>query len=89
MRNQVGAIVGPLVYLFLLEQLIGLIALGGSRTIMPRYSLGAVAKALVGRQPGRRPLVLGQVAGGLVLTLYVAVFLVAGMLLMQRRDVTA
>lgn len=90
-RNQVGAIVAPLVYLFLLEPLIGgLMSLSARlEEIMPRYSLGAVAKAFSGVNPDDEPLVLGQVAGGLVLTLYVAVFLVAGMLLMQRRDVTA
>lgn len=91
LRNQVGAIVAPLVYIFLLEPLIGgLLSLwDAADEIMPRYSLGAVAKSLAHVNPDNEDLLLGQVAGGLVLALYVALFLVAGMLLMQRRDVTA
>ena len=41
-RNQVGAIIGSLVYLFVLESLIGLIP--GLDEIMPKYGLGGVAR---------------------------------------------
>jgi len=90
-RNQVGAIVAPLVYIFLLEPLIGgLMSLSDALDeIMPKYSLGAVSKSLAHVNPDDEPLLLGQVPGGLMLTLYVAVFLAAGMALMLRRDVTA
>ena len=57
---------------------------------MPRYSLGAVAKALAGVNPETtRTCCSARCPAGLLLTLYVAIFLIAGMLLMQRRDVTA
>src|SRR4051794_7251899 len=89
-RNQVGAIVGSLVYIFVLEPLIGAVfslsdALDG---IMPRYSLGAVSNALSHVNPNDENL-LGQVPGGLLLALYAAIFLTLGFLATQRRDITA
>jgi ABC-2 type transport system permease protein len=91
LRNQVGAIVAPLVYIFLLEPLIGgLMSLSDALDeIMPKYSLGAVSKSLSHVNPDDERLLLGQVSGGLLLALYVVILLVAGTLLMQRRDVTA
>ena len=91
MRNQVGAIVGALVYIFVLEPLIGrlLTLWTRSTTSCPRYSLGAVSNPLSGVNPDDTADLLGQVPGGLLLTLYVAIFLVGGMVLMQRRDITA
>jgi ABC-2 type transport system permease protein len=89
-RNQVGAIVGALVYIFVLEPIIGALfslsdALDG---IMPRYSLGAVSNGLSAVNINDENL-LGQVAAGGLLALYALVFIVAGFLLTQRRDVTA
>ena len=89
-RNQVGAIVGALVYIFVLEPIIGALfslsdALDG---IMPRYSLGAVSNGLSAVNINDENL-LGQVAAGGLLALYALIFIVAGFLLTQRRDVTA
>jgi ABC-2 type transport system permease protein len=89
-RNQVGAIVGSLVYIFVLEPIIGaLLTLSDALDeIMPRYSLGAVSNGLSAVNPNNEDL-LGQAASGGLLALYAAIFVVAGFLLMQRRDVTA
>jgi ABC-2 type transport system permease protein len=91
-RNQVGAIVGSLLYLFVVEPVIGAVfALSDALDdIMDRYSLGALSNALSGVNPDdSNDQLLGQLPGGLLLTGYVAIFLIAGMLLMQRRDITA
>jgi ABC-2 type transport system permease protein len=91
-RNQVGAIVGSLLYLFMVEPIVGGVLTLTERfdEIMPRYSLGAVSNALMAVNPeDNNAQVLDQLPGGLLLAGYVGVFLVAGMLLMQRRDVTA
>ena len=90
-RNQVGAVVGSLVYIFVLEPLIGAVftlsdALDG---IMPRYSLGAVSNALSHVNPNDSTDLLGQVPGGLLLALYAAIFLALGFFVTQRRDITA
>jgi ABC-2 type transport system permease protein len=89
-RNQVGAIVGSLVYLLVLEPLIGaLMTLSDAlEDIMPKYSLGAVGNWLAGVSPDTEVL-LGQVSAGLLLALYAAIFLAAGIFLVRRRDVTA
>jgi ABC-2 type transport system permease protein len=85
-RNQVGAIIGALVYLLLLEGLIGLIP--GIRDVIPKYGITGAARALSATDPGNSD-VLDQLPGGLLLAGYAAVFLVAGIAVMQRRDVTA
>jgi ABC-2 type transport system permease protein len=85
-RNQVGAIIGSIVYLLLLEGLIGLIP--GIRDVIPKYGITGAAAALSATDPGN-PDFLNQVPGGLVLVAYVAVFMVVGLLVMDRRDVTA
>ena len=89
-RNQVGAIVGALVYVFVLEPLAsGLLSLSDSLDdIMPKYSLGAVSNWLVGVSPEDEVL-LEQLPAGLLLTLYAAIFIAAGMFMMRRRDITA
>ena len=46
--------------------------------IMPKYSLGAVGNGLMGAD-FEESLALGQVPSGLILTGYVAIFLVAGL----------
>ena len=89
-RNQVGAIIGVLVWLFVLEGLVGLIP--GLDEIVPKYGLNGVRAGLSGSEDGgggpssscsanSRP--------GLILAGYVAVFMVAGLVLMRRRDITA
>jgi ABC-2 type transport system permease protein len=85
-RNQVGAIIGTIIYLLLLENLIGLIP--GVKKVIPEYGITGSATALSLTDPGNSDL-LGQVPGGLVLVGYVAVFMIAGLVMMNRRDVTA
>jgi ABC-2 type transport system permease protein len=87
-RNQVGAIIGSLVYLFVVESLIGIIP--GVDEVVPKYGLGGVAGSLAGVTQGEADLDrLGQVAGGLLFAAYCAVFVIAGLVMMRRRDVTA
>ena len=86
-RNQVGAIVGSLIYLLLAEGLIGLIP--GVDDVLPKYGLGGVSAGLAGGNPDDVGDFLGQLPAGLLLTGYVLVFLAIGILLMRRRDVTA
>lgn len=86
MRNQVGALIGSLVYLLLLEGLIGLIP--GVKKILPEYGITGAASALSATDPTNQK-VLDQLPGGLLLTGFAIVFVVAGIIVMQRRDVTA
>ena len=89
-RNQIGAIVGSLLYIFVGEGVISILFsfFDALDDIMARYSLGAVSNALAGVNPFDADQ-LDQVPAGALLTLYAAIFLVAGTLLMRRRDVTA
>ena len=84
-RNQVGAIIGSLVYIFVVESLVGIIP--GLDDIVPKYGLGGVSNALSGL--GEADDALGQAAGGLLFAAYAAVFLAAGITMMRRRDITA
>ncbi len=90
-RNQVGAVVGALVYIFVLEPILGgvLSLWDAVDDIMPKYSLGAVSNALADVNVDDSTTLLSQAAGGALLVLYAAIFIVLGFLLTQRRDVTA
>jgi ABC-2 type transport system permease protein len=87
-RNQVGAIVGTLVYLFVLENLLQIVK--GLRDFLAKYGFGGVGQGLTGTGDtgGDHP-PLGQVSAGLVLAGYCAILLIAGIAMMKRRDVTA
>jgi ABC-2 type transport system permease protein len=86
LRNQVGAIVGSLVYLFVLENLLQIIP--GLDDIIQKYGFGGLSAGLFGNtDPGDN--VLGQVPAGLLLALYTAILVIAGIVIVQRRDVTA
>jgi ABC-2 type transport system permease protein len=89
-RNQVGALVGALLYVYVVEPLIGaLFTLSDALDeIMPRYSLGAVGNGLSGIDFSDDR-VLGQVPAGLLMALYTAIFVAGGLVVMQRRDITA
>ena len=79
-RNQVGAIVGLLVWAFLVESILfGLVPSVG------RYLPGQAGNALVQVEV---PHLLGVLTGALVLAAYAAAAALAGMLVMSRRDVT-
>lgn len=85
-RNQIGAIVGVLVYGFMLEDLIGLIP--GIRDFLPEYGLGGTSQAIaLGNAASLDQ--LGQWPATALLTGYVLVFMVVGLFVMRRRDVTA
>jgi ABC-2 type transport system permease protein len=84
-RNQVGAIIGSLVYLFVIESVLR--AIPKVDEIVREYGLGGVSNSLSSTGNGND--MLGQVAGGLVLAGYCAIFIVAGLIMMRRRDITA
>ena len=87
-RNQVGAVVGTLVYLFVLENLLQIIK--GLRDPLAKYGFGGVGQGLTGTgDAGADHPPLGQVSAGLVLAGYCAIFLIAGIAMMKRRDITA
>jgi ABC-2 type transport system permease protein len=87
-RNQVGAVIGTLVYLFVLENLLQIVK--PLRDPLAKYGFGGVGLGLTGTGDATAdhpP--LGQVSAGLVLAGYCAIFLVAGIAMMKRRDITA
>ncbi len=87
-RNQVGAVVGTLVYLFVLENLLQIIK--GLRDPLAKYGFGGVGQGLTGSgEVGADHPPLGQVSAGLVLAGYCAIFLLVGIAMMKRRDITA
>jgi len=90
-RNQVGAIVGALVYIFVVELILTLVLSFWDATedIMPKYSLGAVSSGLSGVDLEDEGLLLGQVPSGLLLAGYALLFIIGGMLMMRKRDITA
>src|SRR3954451_11159306 len=83
-RDQVGALVGALLYVYVVEPLIGaLFTLSDALDeIMPRYSLGAVGNGLSGIDFSDDR-VLGQVPAGLLMALYTAIFVAGGLVVMQ------
>jgi ABC-2 type transport system permease protein len=87
-RNQVGAVVGALGWVFIVEPLIAVIP--GISDAVQKYGLNGAGNALsaTGFVQGSDA-VLGQVAGGFLLLAYAAIFVVAGTLVMRRRDVSA
>jgi ABC-2 type transport system permease protein len=85
MRNQVGAIVTCLVYIFVLENLLRLIP--GLDDVLAKYGLVAVSTGLFGG--GNDLDQLGQVSCGLLFAGYCAVLLIVGIELMRHRDITA
>jgi ABC-2 type transport system permease protein len=85
LRNQVGAIIGALGWLFLVEPLLGIIP-GFSDVIQKWFPSGA-ADELSGWSDVDNP--LGQVAAGLVLAAYAVAFVAAGIVMVRRRDVSA
>jgi ABC-2 type transport system permease protein len=81
-RNQVGAIVGSLVYLFVIENIIaGIGAISGVYKWLP----GGASAALTATTQG--PDLLDQWQGGVLLLAYALVFSLVGTLLAVRRDI--
>jgi ABC-2 type transport system permease protein len=87
-RNQVGAIVGSLVYLFILEQLLTIAK--PLRDPVAKYGFGGVGNGLTGTgDPTAEHPPLDQVPAGLLLAAYCAILLIIGIALMKKRDITA
>jgi ABC-2 type transport system permease protein len=85
--NQVGAIVGALAYTLLVESVVT--AIFGSDSVVQKYSFGGLTTALGDLATAGGGEYLGQAAAGLVLLGYAAAFVVAGALVLRRRDVTS
>lgn len=84
-RNQAGAIVAVLAWVFVIEVLLGVIP-GGFGTAIKKYGLGGVGSSLA-RTAGQADRI-GQVPAGLLLLLYALVLVIAGTMLVRRRDIT-
>jgi ABC-2 type transport system permease protein len=84
-RNQVGAIIGALGWIFLIEPLLTLIP--GFEDVITRWFPTGAANALAGTASSSDA--LGQVPAGLLLAAYAAVFVVAGVYVLRDRDVSA
>ena len=87
MRNQVGAVVGALGFVFVLEPLVGIVP--GISDAVTKYGLNGVSNGLstVGGSPDADT--LAQLPAGLLFAAYAAILLVLGTLALERRDVTA
>lgn len=85
-RNQAGAIVVGLVWLFFLEGLLGALFPGISDELS-KYGVNGLVSGLAGTDDTGE--YLGQLPAGLVLAGYAVVMLALGVVLLRRRDVTA
>jgi ABC-2 type transport system permease protein len=86
-RNQVGGIIGGLVFIFVVEPLLRLIPTVGDW--IGEYGLGGTTGSLSATNARDADHVLAQVPGGLLLLGYAVVLVVVGIVLTNRRDVTA
>ncbi len=84
-RNQVGAIIGALGWIFLIEPLLTLIP--GFEDVITRWFPTGAANALAGTASSSDA--LDQVPAGLLLVAYAAVFVAAGVYVLRDRDVSA
>ena len=85
-HNQVGAIVGALAYLFAIEPLIAIVP--GLHDAVQKYGLIGVANGLTGTS-GDPATVLARLPAFLLLTAYATTFVILGIAMMRRRDVSA
>ena len=84
--NQVGAIVGALVWTFLVENLLTLIPTFGDW--VQKYGINGASNGLGNIESENTGDVLGQVPAGLLLLGYAAAFVIAGAIAFRRRDIT-
>jgi ABC-2 type transport system permease protein len=86
-RNQVGAVIAVLALLYVAEPLLGLVP--GAGPAVQEYGLGGLASGATGTTgfPATAHL-LGQGSAAVVLAGYAMVALLAGAVLLRRRDVT-
>jgi ABC-2 type transport system permease protein len=84
LRNQVSAIVAVLAWVFVIENLLGVIP-GGFGDTIKKYGLSGVGRSLAHTADASR---IGQIPAGLLLLGYALVLVVAGTVVLRRRDVT-
>jgi ABC-2 type transport system permease protein len=84
-RNQVGAIIGALGWIFLIEPLLTLIP--GFEDVIARWFPTGAANALAGTATNADA--LDQVPAGLLLVVYALLFVAAGLVVLRGRDVSA
>ncbi len=85
LRNQVGAIIGALGWIFLVEPLLTIIP--GFDDVIAKWFPSGAANAAAGTASSEDA--LGQVPAGLLLAAYAAAFVAAGIVMVRRRDVSA
>jgi ABC-2 type transport system permease protein len=87
-RNQVGAVVGSLIWLFVLEPLLNIIK--PLRDPLAKYGFMGIGNGLTGTASttDEHP-PLDQLPAGLVLAAYCVILLIIGIVLMKKRDITA
>jgi ABC-2 type transport system permease protein len=85
LRNQVGAIVAVLAWVFVIESLLGIIP-GGFGDAIKTYGLSGVAKSLA--RTASDATRIGQVPAGLLLLGYTLVLIIAGTIVVRQRDVS-
>jgi ABC-2 type transport system permease protein len=85
--NQVGAIVGALAWTFLVENLLTLIPTFGDW--VQKYGINGASNGLGNIESQNTGDVLGQVPAGLLLLAYAAAFVIAGTIMLRRRDITS
>ena len=86
-RNQVGAIVGALGWVFVGEHLLGILPAGIGDGV-DKYGSNGASSALSATSGGPGADHISQVSGGLLMLLYALVLLAAGIVAMRRRDIT-
>jgi ABC-2 type transport system permease protein len=85
-RNQVGAVMAALGWWIVVEPLLAAIPKVGDS--IAKYGIDGAVNAASATSLGADP-ELGQVAGGLLLLAYAAIFAAAGIAVLRQRDVTA
>ncbi|MBJ7332919.1 MAG: ABC transporter permease [Solirubrobacteraceae bacterium] len=86
-RNQAGAIVAALVYMLVIENLLG--AIPGLDEFVPQFGINGSSTALTaGSDDFSVDNQLGQIPGGLVFAAWAALFAAAGTAMLRRRDVS-
>ena len=86
LRNQVGAIVVVLAWVFVIENLLGIIP-GGFGDGIKKYGLSGAGRSLA--RTASDATRIGQIPAGLLLLGYALVFVIAGTMVVRRRDVSS
>lgn len=86
LRNQVGAIVVVLAWVFVIENLLGIIP-GGFGDDIKKYGLSGVGSSLA--RTASHASSIGQAPAGLLLLGYAAVLVIAGTMVVRQRDVSS